>query len=288
MLSSKSLFVPLLLFSPTLSSPAPAKLAPARAERPQTLNAFANVTNPSLNISATFNITGYLDGSPTNVQVNITSGLSDDPSLGGPFLYHIHTNALPPDGNCTKALAHLDPYNVTEALQCGPALPQFCQEGDFSGKFGKINGTSNGTTQQISFQDPYLRFFPTEASLLGRSIVIHANNKTRLACGNITSTLDGTGFSDGTQTNKSSTYVKKYPSKAPPDPVQVYQPFNGTQYPPKNYTDNLPIPIPLHAVALNESVNIAFRTVTRQIKLNGTDATVKQPEGYAVSGTGPF
>ena len=88
---------------------------------------------------------------------------------------------------CGQALAHLDPLNVTENVACNPALPQFhqyCQTGDLSGKHGPINATADGTVAPFSYVDPYLRFFPQPFSLIGRSLVIHGFNKTRLGCGN--------------------------------------------------------------------------------------------------------
>ena len=44
------------------------------------------------------------------------------------------------------------------------------------------------------FKDPYLFAFPQPLSWLGRSVVIHSSNATRLACGNITSPIDGTSL----------------------------------------------------------------------------------------------
>lgn len=49
---------------------------------------------------------------------------------------------------------------------------RYCQIGDLSGKHGAINGTEAGSIN-LNYTDEYLRFFPANLSLLGRSIVIH-------------------------------------------------------------------------------------------------------------------
>ncbi|MCJ1399476.1 hypothetical protein MMC11_002678 [Xylographa trunciseda] len=64
-------------------------------------------------------------------------GFANETALG-PFLYHIHESPVPPDGNCTGAGAHLDPYARGEIPPCDPAAPQTCQVGDLAGKHGNI------------------------------------------------------------------------------------------------------------------------------------------------------
>lgn len=76
------------------------------------------------------------NGQAVEFQVTI-SGL---PEEGGPFPYHIHDQPVPADGNCTKTLAHLDPYVRGEDPVCDPSQPQTCQVGDNSGKYGKLTG----------------------------------------------------------------------------------------------------------------------------------------------------
>lgn len=86
--------------------------------------------------------TVYAVSSPTGKGVDFDITLSGLPAEGGPFLYHIHAAAVPPDGNCTGTLAHLDPYMRGEDPPCDPTQKQTCQVGDLSGKHGKINGTT--------------------------------------------------------------------------------------------------------------------------------------------------
>ncbi|MBW0471012.1 hypothetical protein O181_010727 [Austropuccinia psidii MF-1] len=124
----------------------------------------------------------------------------------GEFAYHIHTNPIGPDGNCTAALEHLNPKNAS--ANCDFLKPEYCQVGDLSGKFGKISGAIGNFTAH--YIDPFLRFVPEAQSILGRSVVIHAPDSSRIACGNITSKLDGTETGDGKPTSKPSTYVKNH------------------------------------------------------------------------------
>jgi hypothetical protein len=141
-------------------------------------------------------------------------------------LYHIHTNPIPPDGNCTAARGHLSPLNESDAIVCDPLQPWFCETGvsflpcivstvsvetvisqDLSGKHGTLRGTPSGSIPPFSYDDEYLRFFPQPFSLLGRSVVVHFHNKTRIGCGNITSKIDGTENKDGKPNQRPGNYV---------------------------------------------------------------------------------
>ncbi|KAK5720551.1 hypothetical protein LTR17_014882 [Elasticomyces elasticus] len=119
------------------------------------------------------------DGNGVNVQISI----NNLPPSGGPFLYHIHVNPVDSAGNCTTTGAHLDPYNVTEAVTCNASKPEDCQVGDLSGKHYKINGTS----LTANYVDKYISTQPGTPAFMGnRSIVIHFANKTRITCANFT------------------------------------------------------------------------------------------------------
>ncbi|KAK4925381.1 hypothetical protein LTR49_007679 [Elasticomyces elasticus] len=119
------------------------------------------------------------DGNGVDVQISI----NNLPSSGGPFLYHIHVNPVDSAGNCTTTGAHLDPYNVTEAVTCNASKPEDCQVGDLSGKHDKMNGTSS----TANYIDKYISTQPGTLAFMGnRSIVIHFANKTRITCANFT------------------------------------------------------------------------------------------------------
>lgn len=121
---------------------------------------------------------------PINMEINI-SGL---PSSGGPFLYHIHVDPVPEDGNCTSTLGHLDPYIRGEDPPCDASAPQTCQVGDLSGKHGKIMGRSIAT----SYDEPYVSLRQGEGSYFAnRSVVFHKSDKTRIACANFAVVFPG-------------------------------------------------------------------------------------------------
>ncbi|QRW08556.1 copper/zinc superoxide dismutase domain-containing protein [Ceratobasidium sp. AG-Ba] len=251
----------------------------ANRKRGRELYAHAKVTG-KYGISASFWFHGN-PGRPTTIHIFNMKGFTNDPSLGGPFPYHIHTNPIPPDGNCTKAghaLAHLDPLNVTEGLVCDPAFPEYCQTGDLSGKHGKFNGTDSGNLDKIEYEDAYVRFYPKSLSLLGRSIVIHSSNKTRLACGNITSYLDGTADEWMKPTYKPSNYVTSYPLTAPVQPSPPIIPFNGTTRTPDDVIATFPYPLPIPALSLYEAPNVKLGTITHLVKFNNTEQTITQPK----------
>lgn len=128
-------------------------------------------------------ITGTSNANGTGVFWHVDFYGFPDPSLG-PFLYHIHDQPIPASGNCTAALAHLDPYIRGEQPPCDPTKPQTCQVGDLSGKYGNITADSNGEFE-TSYLDLFTSTIQGPASFFGnRSIVVHTANTTRLTCAN--------------------------------------------------------------------------------------------------------
>lgn len=125
-------------------------------------------TAPQIGANFVGVVSGYVDAAA--VQSTNTSGVMyyvqlQLPSTGGPFgmlqpsrysdvpqllmqnpAYHVHVNPIDSTGNCTSAGGHLDPANRTETPPCDPTAPQTCQDGDLSGKYGAINGTSASFT----------------------------------------------------------------------------------------------------------------------------------------------
>jgi len=132
--------------------------------------------------------------------VAFTVAFSGLPSSGGPFLYHIHDQPVPTDGNCTGTLGHLDPTKRGEMPPCDPTLPETCQVGDLSGKYGKVISAPFSA----SFVDPYASTKSGLGAFFGnRSITFHFANTTRITCANFT--LTGNGTSNGTVTPTSPT-----------------------------------------------------------------------------------
>ncbi|KAL8942301.1 MAG: hypothetical protein Q9211_001447 [Gyalolechia sp. 1 TL-2023] len=147
---------------------------------------------PTTDIRGTIAGTSNANGTGVNFNINL-SGLPD-PSLG-PFMYHIHDQPVPANGNCTATLAHQDPYLRGEMPPCDPTQPQTCQTGDLAGKHGNITTSPF----QASYLDLYLSTVQGPASFFGnRSIVIHTSNATRLTCANFTLTSGNSTSSNGT------------------------------------------------------------------------------------------
>ncbi|KAK8240280.1 superoxide dismutase, partial [Phyllosticta capitalensis] len=137
----------------------------------------AVLDQPKVSVRGTVVASSVGPGLPVQIQVNI-AGL---PAEGGPFLYHVHDQPVPPDGNCTKTLAHLDPFIRGEKPPCNPKKPATCQVGDLSGKHGNITGQAFSA----NYPDVYLSLVPGVGDFIGnRSIVFHYANLTRITCAN--------------------------------------------------------------------------------------------------------
>jgi len=141
------------------------------------------------------NIKGSVSGisSPDGIGVDFQVTFSNLPTSGGPFLYHIHSTPVPTDGNCTGTLGHLDPFIRGETPACNNSLPQTCQVGDLSGKYGKIASDPF----QASFTDSFASTVDGIGAFFGnRSLTIHFANTTRITCANFT-------LESGARTNSS-------------------------------------------------------------------------------------
>lgn len=135
--------------------------------------AFPNGGNVQGSIAATAN--------PDGIGIWFKVRFSNLPKEGGPFTYHIHVDPVPSDGNCTKTLAHLDPFLRGEDPVCDSNFPQTCQVGDLSGKHGKI--TSDPF--EVSYYDQFASTAGGIGAFFGnRSFVVHYPNKTRISCAN--------------------------------------------------------------------------------------------------------
>ncbi|WAQ88497.1 hypothetical protein PtA15_9A624 [Puccinia triticina] len=140
------------------------------------------------------------------VDVNL-SGLKK-PAGFGDYTYHVHTHPVGADGNCAATKGHLDPFHAGAKTPCDFHQPHLCEAGDLSGKFGKISSAQD--TASVHYIEPFLKFSPAEQSVLGRSVVVHGPDTTRLACGNITSWLDNTADLSGKPTLQPSTFTQIY------------------------------------------------------------------------------
>ncbi|KAI9680712.1 MAG: hypothetical protein M1817_004152 [Caeruleum heppii] len=151
-------------------------------------------------IRGTVSATAGENGLGVQFTINV-SGFPD--SALGPFMYHLHDQPVPANGNCTATKAHLDPYERGEVPLCAPGSPQTCQVGDLSGKHGNITGGSYAST----YLDLYASVKPGIGAFFGnRSIVFHTSNATRLTCANfVLSNATSNTTTPSTGTNGSST-----------------------------------------------------------------------------------
>ncbi|KXN74891.1 Cu,Zn superoxide dismutase-like protein, partial [Conidiobolus coronatus NRRL 28638] len=96
------------------------------------------------------------------------------------YNYHIHINPVT-DGNCTSTGGHYDPLTANKSPQveyvCNKDDTSTCEAGDLSGKHGPLkltDGMANYVDSTFNLNE-----------IIGRSVVIHAPDKTRIACNNI-------------------------------------------------------------------------------------------------------
>ena len=144
------------------------------------------------------NIEGTIKFEPAkNGTVFVSVDLKGLPSDIGPFPYHVHEKPVPESKNCTATENHFNPYNGTLRA----ATPAAYEVGDLAGKHGDITGESH----KAEYNDPYLSLNKDSRSYIGGlSIVIHANNNTRLNCANITLLDEENSTSNTTMSNSSS------------------------------------------------------------------------------------
>ncbi|KKY38299.1 putative superoxide dismutase [Diaporthe ampelina] len=153
----------------------------------------------------------YAVSSPDGTGVIFKVKFSGLPSEGGPFIYHLHDQPVPEDGNCTSTLAHLDPYERGETTPCDSNAPQTCQVGDLSGKHGKITGDIDAT-----YTDNFASLKEGIGAFFGnRSIVVHFGNKTRITCANFERVDAGNTCETGTPSSTASSTGTAAPTSQP-------------------------------------------------------------------------
>ncbi|KAI5951972.1 hypothetical protein KGF54_005047 [Candida jiufengensis] len=113
--------------------------------------------------------------------VNVHVDMTGFPKDSGPFYYHIHERSVPENGNCEACGLHFNPYHA-EVNCLDQKHDGYCQVGDLSGKHGLINSTCF----EFKFTDPYLSLNKRSKSyIVGKSIVFHYPNMTKIACADI-------------------------------------------------------------------------------------------------------
>jgi len=268
--------------SPAGRAPPPSAAKPLHSAL--AANAISSLT-ATANLTGHFNVSGQFSFAlqPESNAVAVTISMNGLNALNSTaaYSYHIHTNPISSDGNCATALGHLDPLAVTDGLICSPQFSQYCQEGDLSGRHGKLSASE--PTSNVSYVDDYVRFWPQPFSILGRSVVVHLPNSTRIACGNITSTVDGTETAEGAPTFLSSNYTTQYSSQAPPAPPAKFEPFNGSTPNPAVLSQ---ITLPSTLPTVQEMPNIILGTNATTRMVDGKPEPITLPA--AINATTPF
>ncbi|KUJ22546.1 uncharacterized protein LY89DRAFT_303129 [Mollisia scopiformis] len=173
---------------------------------------FFNPSDPRGNVKGSVAAVASSSGIGVDFQVSF----SNLPTSGGPFLYHIHAFPVAADGNCTSTLGHLDPFIRGETPGCNSSLPQTCQVGDLSGKYGKITSDPFLAT----YTDDFASTLPGIGAFFGnRSITLHFANTTRLTCANFT--LSSAATSSGGSSSSNSSATTSAPLTQTSAPLQV-------------------------------------------------------------------
>ncbi|CAK9440414.1 uncharacterized protein LODBEIA_P45140 [Lodderomyces beijingensis] len=118
--------------------------------------------------------------------VNVHIDMTGFPKDCGPFYYHIHERSVPENGNCDACGLHFNPYDAS--FDCAnQKSDSYCQVGDLSGKHGLINTTCFDD----KYCDEYLSLNKRSKSyIVGKSLVFHYPNMTKLACADIECATD--------------------------------------------------------------------------------------------------
>ncbi|OBT84124.1 hypothetical protein VE02_07740 [Pseudogymnoascus sp. 03VT05] len=152
--------------------------APKVTGNPTDVTYKAEIANDNKNgVSGFVEITAGPQGNGADIKYQFNL-----PTEGGPFTFHIHENPVNSTGLCASTGAHLDPYNAGEKPACDNSKPASCQVGDLSGKIGdKL--PSGGIAGEL--YDAFTSLVVGAPAFIGnRSIVVHASDKTRIACAN--------------------------------------------------------------------------------------------------------
>jgi hypothetical protein len=149
--------------------------------------------------------------SPMPQRVHSVSSFGDTNASPVPVLtvtaeYHIHVSPVPSDGNCSGTGGHLSPYGRQDTPACDSTQPDTCQPGDLSGKHGAIADVAKEKNFQKMYLDLFVSTDPSSPSFFGnRSVVVHADNGTRLNCGNFTQMLPSDASATGTKSGAEAT-----------------------------------------------------------------------------------
>lgn len=122
---------------------------------------------------------------PIYVEIQFLGGNDLLNYRGKPLNYHIHQ--FPQVNNtCSTTQGHYDPLKANKApskpYKCIKEDLYTCEKGDLSGKFGSLL-VSEDVNSSSSIN--YIDYSLTLNEILGLSVVIHAPDRSKLACNNI-------------------------------------------------------------------------------------------------------
>ncbi|XP_035493913.1 uncharacterized protein cusr [Scophthalmus maximus] len=109
--------------------------------------------------------------------------------------YHVHILPIKPGSvePCSDAniMGHFNPlaWNVSNSPKPGTGTVDQYEDGDISGKFGMLNGLSQS---EAIYMDPDMQLTGPN-SIVGRSLVVHYANGSRMRCADISSERDTEG-----------------------------------------------------------------------------------------------
>ncbi|GAB1310592.1 Cell surface superoxide dismutase [Cu-Zn] 4 [Madurella fahalii] len=113
------------------------------------------------------------------VGINYTIDVTGLAVEKGPYKYHVHVRAVPESGDCAETGGHLDSYVRGDTPPCESSMPQTCEVGDLSGKYGTVAGPD----VKKEFNDPYTALNKIQLGYIGnRGIVFHDASSARIAC----------------------------------------------------------------------------------------------------------
>ncbi|OAV91701.1 copper/zinc superoxide dismutase [Puccinia triticina 1-1 BBBD Race 1] len=129
------------------------------------------------NVSGRFQFSSPEESDWVNIVISMRGLLQFNQTEG--FAYHVHEHAVV-DGNCSSALGHFKV--LTPKPSCKSEVPDYCQPAELAIRHGNLPGLVDVFT--LRYNDNAIELTGPN-SIIGKSVVIHGANKTRLACGNI-------------------------------------------------------------------------------------------------------
>ncbi|KAK8441796.1 hypothetical protein ACI3LY_001562 [Candidozyma auris] len=125
---------------------------------------------------------GYVSfEAPYGKKVKVNVDVTRLPADGFPFLYHVHEFPVGDDGDCESVGPIFNPYHASPNCDAQDG-DEYCKIGDLSGKHGQIQTTCF----QTEYYDPYISLTAqSKGSIVGRSVVFHYSDMTKIACANI-------------------------------------------------------------------------------------------------------